>query len=631
MKTASRFVVAIAALAALVLPAATGAAAGSARIADERVEGNAVTFTISAPQLPPAAGLDAESLRVSIAGSPVKATAVVGSEHSLADIARAMLVVDTSGSMNGAGLRAAKAAVGAFADAAPAGARVGLMTFSDRPHVLVAPTLDRQVLLRAVDRMSAAGNTALYDAVTAALDSVGPAGIRKIVVVSDGGDTVSRTSLTAAVASLRAAGVSVEVVALHTAESDTPALRELSTSTGGRFVTAAGGGELAQALRSSARSYAKQLVVRAEAPAALHGRQILDVSVDSTAGALTATSWVDLSRVKVASSASRSSSTGGGRLLLLGLACVALSLLLGFFALMDAEAHGRRRMRKLVDRYSTSAPTKGRLTEESVVARTALDLAGRVARSQRVQDRLAQRLERAAVSLTPSEWILIQAGLALGLLLLLVVLGFNAALAVVLSAIGGPALGHVYLGMRASRRRAAFVAMLPDTLQLLAGSLSAGYSLAQAMDGVVREGSQPVASEIGRALAESQLGVPIEHTLESVANRMQSEDFHWVVLAIQIQRQVGGNLADVLMTVAHTMRERVQLRRHVRALSAEGRLSAYILIALPIFLTLYMLTVRRDYLRPLYTTRLGLVMIGFGAVLMVIGSFVMKKMATVEV
>jgi tight adherence protein B len=168
-------------------------------------------------------------------------------------------------------------------------------------------------------------------------------------------------------------------------------------------------------------------------------------------------------------------------------------------------------------------------------------------------------------------------------------------------------------------------------LQMTAGSLSAGYSHAPARDGVVREGTEPMAAEIGRALAESRLGIPVEDTLEQVAERMGSKDFGWVVMAIRVQREVGGNLAGILTTVSSTMRERAMLRRHVRGLSAEGRLSAYILIGLPVFLALYMLTLRREYIQPMYTTPLGIAFIAAALVLLGIGSFWMSRMVKVEV
>ena len=112
----------------------------------------------------------------------------------------------------------------------------------------------------------------------------------------------------------------------------------------------------------------------------------------------------------------------------------------------------------------------------------------------------------------------------------------------------------------------------------MAGSLSVGYSLSQAVDTVVREGNQPVSGEFNRALVQARLGCPVEDALEAVAGRFRSKDMTWAVMAIRIQREVGGNLAEVLTNVAGTLRERERLHRQVRVLSAEGRLSAWILV-----------------------------------------------------
>ena len=132
----------------------------------------------------------------------------------------------------------------------------------------------------------------------------------------------------------------------------------------------------------------------------------------------------------------------------------------------------------------------------------------------------------------------------------------------------------------------------------MSGSLSAGLSLAQSIDTIVREGNEPIASEFRRVVVESRLGVTLEDSLEGVAQRMQSKDFEWVVMAIRIQRQVGGNLAELLLTVAATLREREYLRRHVKALSAEGRLSAYILGGLPPVFLIYLTPVQAGLRAP---------------------------------
>ena len=164
-------------------------------------------------------------------------------------------------------------------------------------------------------------------------------------------------------------------------------------------------------------------------------------------------------------------------------------------------------------------------------------------------------------------------------------------------------------GSARPRRRKKFNAALPDTLQLMSGSLAAGLSLAQSIDTIVREGTEPVATEFKRVLVETRLGVPLEVALEGVADRFDSKDFAWVVMAINIQRQVGGNLAELLDTVAATMREREYLRRQVASLSAEGRMSAMVLSVLPPGFLLYLLVAQRDYVMPLFTDVRGLAML----------------------
>ena len=129
----------------------------------------------------------------------------------------------------------------------------------------------------------------------------------------------------------------------------------------------------------------------------------------------------------------------------------------------------------------------------------------------------------------------------------------------------------------------------------MSGSLSAGLSLAQSVDTIVREGSEPIAGEFRRVLVETRLGVSLEDALEGVGERFESKDFEWVVMAIKIQRQVGGNLAELLDTVAATMREREYVRRQVAALAAEGKLSAWVLGGLPPLFMLYLLLTNRDY------------------------------------
>jgi tight adherence protein B len=165
----------------------------------------------------------------------------------------------------------------------------------------------------------------------------------------------------------------------------------------------------------------------------------------------------------------------------------------------------------------------------------------------------------------------------------------------------------------------------------MAGSLQAGLSLAQGMDTIVREGADPIAGEFRRALVETRLGVQVEDALDSIAERMTSDDFRWTVMAVRIQREVGGNLAELMLNVAATMREREYLRRQVKSLSAEGRFSAYILLVMPPGVLMYEATTNRHYLSPLISTPMGWLMLGVMGVMMGLGAFMMSRMIKLEV
>jgi len=244
---------------------------------------------------------------------------------------------------------------------------------------------------------------------------------------------------------------------------------------------------------------------------------------------------------------------------------------------------------------------------------------------------LAERLDLAGSERKPAEWVLLGVGASALLAAALTLATGN----ILIGVLGGALIGwlgmHAALSIRIGRRRAAFGDQLPDVLQLIAGSLQSGFSLPQAVDAVVREGTQPAAEEFSRALAEARLGADLEDALNRVAERMDSTDLRWTVMAIRIQREVGGNLAEVLRTTVGTMRERAFLRRQVTALSAEGRLSAYVLVALPILIGGWFFYSDPSYMRPLYTTLIGLVMLVGTAALIVVGAFWMRKLIKIEV
>jgi tight adherence protein B len=267
---------------------------------------------------------------------------------------------------------------------------------------------------------------------------------------------------------------------------------------------------------------------------------------------------------------------------------------------------------------------------DSLVARSAVGLAERLVVGRGLDTVLDQRLEAAGLPMRAAEWLLLHVAAAVGGGLLMLLLTAGRAAAMVIGLIAGLAGPWAFLVIRRDRREQAFLAQLPDTLQLLSGSLKAGYSLAQALDTVVRQGQPPISAELNRALIESRLGVPTEDALAAIGDRLHSEDFSWVVMAIRIQREVGGNLAELLTTVSDTLRERERLRRQVQVLSAEGRMSGVILGALPLVFTVYLLLARPDYLRPM-ASPLGVLMVAAAVVLLIVGAIWVAKVIRVEV
>lgn len=188
----------------------------------------------------------------------------------------------------------------------------------------------------------------------------------------------------------------------------------------------------------------------------------------------------------------------------------------------------------------------------------------------------------------------------------------------------------VVLRLAISRRRQSFESQLPDALQMLASSLASGRSFLQALQGLAEETAEPMASELSRALAEARLGRPVEDALAEMATRMASEDARFVASAVRIQRQIGGNLADLLGIVAQTMVERDRIRGEVRALTAEGRISAVVLAILPIGLGIVMYAVDREYVSVLFHDPIGRAMVAVAAGLAVGGFLWMRKTMEVD-
>lgn len=508
-----------------------------------------------------------------------------------------VVLLDTSGSMAPDRIVVARQAIATYVGSLPADVQVGLVTFSSQPSLVVAPTADRGALTGALDRLQAKGDTSLFDAVPVGLSALQGIAERRMVIVSDGEDTVSRSTVDAVVAAVAAAGVPTDVIGFQYSDE---ALRRIASAAGGRLLTASDAPALAAAFAA--------LVV--PTPPVVTPVATPPMSVAAP--------------VAVAPPVVTPGQNWQAGVLIAGTFLVVF--LMVFLLLTPRRSAAGRKLAQHLDHYGRREPV---VQEESQAAQTAVVWTARVMSADGTA-RTADRLDLAGMKASPAEWTLLRfcVSAVLAAVLTLVTTWW---LGVPLGILGGWLLTALYMRMRTAKRRAAFADQLPDVLQLVASSLRSGFSLAQSIDAVVREDTQPTAGEFSRALAATRIGAELEGALERVASRMRSADLAWVVMAVRIQRQVGGNLAEVLMNTVVTMRDRAQTRRHVRALSAEGRLSAYVLIGLPVFLAGFLFWFRPEYMRPLYTTLLGMVMLAGAFVLLVLGSLWMRKLVRVEV
>jgi tight adherence protein B len=266
---------------------------------------------------------------------------------------------------------------------------------------------------------------------------------------------------------------------------------------------------------------------------------------------------------------------------------------------------------------------------ETKLMQRAVGLTGRLADRAGLLTRTEDALEQADLPLRPPEALFFYfAGvfvLALfGMLVLPPAMG--------LGLLGlGAVVPVVMLHRRRKKRLRDFQMQLPDTLNLLAGSMRAGFSFAQGLETVANEAAEPTRRELQRVFTESRLGRPIEDALEDSANRMASVDLMWAVMAIRIQREVGGNLAELLQTVGETMVLRERMRREIKALTAEGSISALVMGLLPVILGAILYMTAPDYIGTLFHNTMGLVFCGLSGLAAVIGVVWLKKLIKVDV
>ncbi len=564
-----------------------------------------------------------------------------------------VLVIDTSGSMAGAPIEAAKSAARDFISQARPEDRLALVTFADEVTVLAGFTNDTDLLDSRIDDIVAQGETAFNDAVIKGVELYSASNasglLPNMIVLTDGEDTASAATFEDAVAAVEASGVRVFGVALESPDFNPDPVRQIAEAGNGLFLSTPDPEQLSTLYSDIGREISNVLVARFVSPVFIPG----EVEFAVQYGSLSTSTRFQVSGYATTTSAARETSTTAttltpitarvatsdapldlDTLLLIGAAGLGLTLFLMLVILFGRdEEDDRNRFVKRLQAYgrrgSGESLEKKSLLERIPLLRRFTQAAEEEVRKRGLLAGVNSTLEQANIPMTAGEAVLGLLGLA----------AFGGIFAAIFNGIivGGITFGGLILLFVAlirfagSREKRKFEKQLPDTLTLMSTSIRAGYSMLQAVEAVASESPNPTAREFGRAIAEARLGMGVSDALNGIARRVQSQDFEWAVMAIEIQREVGGNLAEVLQTVADTMRARNRLAGEIRALTAEGRISAMVLGALPFLMFLFLWTSNRSYLQPLLDSTFGRIAMGVGVLLMAAGVWWLKKIVDIKI
>jgi tight adherence protein B len=578
-------------------------------------------------------------------GRTVADLAVTPAGESTSHQFGAVLVIDASTSMEGTPERAAYAAARAFAAQRKGQEQLAVVTYNVEPTAVLPFTTEQAAIDQALSKQPPfLFGTHIYDAVTHSLELLRQAHISAgtIVVLSDGqehrgaGDTANHESEASAAAAARAAHVRVFAVGLTSRVSRLDALRKLARDTGGRYIETSSIGRLREIYKELGSSFASEYLLRYRSLAGPGKHIEVTFHVDGLKGV--ARAEYETPKLAVAKRGPTppykpsvfdriSSSTFTMTIIAL---IVAGLIGLGVTSALSGPKKGtvRRRLAEFVSmpaalRDGSRRPT-AQLTEKMLEG---TDTALRGSSRWR---RFRWELEIAKVTMPPEQIVVLTAvGSLLALLMINFVIG--SLLVGIIIALAIPFGVRSLLKHKLARQRKLFAEQLPDNLQVLASALRAGHSFIGALSVVVNDAPEPARSEFQRVVADEQLGVPIDEALHVVVERMESAELEQVALVAALQRETGGNTAEVLDRVTDTIRERFELRRTVQTLTAQGRMSRWVLTALPLFLLLAITLINPGYMNVMYDSVVGRVLLVFAGISVLGGSLVIKRIVNIKV
>jgi len=557
-----------------------------------------------------------------------------------------VIAVDTSEAMDPV-MADIRDGVTAVVEGLPADVPIGIATFADRFVPLRALTTDRERVLASIDDLQAQGESVLWNGVQGAagmLDAdADPEAQPTLIVITGSGSFASLTTSGNAVGTLRNAGAPVYAIGLEGERLDTGGLEDVVSRAGGRLITTPDSEQLDELGASLAQTIDQQYVLAYDPPTGDDAGAVADIQL-TVGDATIAASFVRGSEtIKPADLFAQTIVSNGDGLLqsdlakYIGVVLILFAAGLGAFALIMLTQQDDSHLTTVLQPYSEGFldETIRDSDDDSSLAKTALiqravEMTEDFAERQGFLAGVEAKLERADMPLRAAEALFFYGAMVgvVGLLSMVLTRSLVGTALVTGLAIMLPSAA---VNFKAKRRLKKFNAQLPDMLSLLSGTLRAGYSLMQGVEAVSREVEDPIGYELRRVVTESRLGRPLEESLDAAAERMGSADFGWAVMAIGIQREVGGNLAELLMTVADTMVARERLRRDVDALTAEGKVSAMVLGFLPIGLGLAMWVINPEYIGVLFSERLGNIMLAGAGLLAGFGFWWMKKLIEIDV
>ncbi|MEY2430954.1 MAG: tight adherence protein [Acidimicrobiaceae bacterium] len=553
-----------------------------------------------------------------------------------------VFVVDTSASTDASGaLAEARNAIKALLPKIPQGTQVALVA-AGLDALLAQPfTSETTLIEKAMAKLTPQGDGGLWEGVARATNELKaqPTMVGSIVLLTDGNNGKGATFSTA---KGRAIDVGATVFGVGVGGKVGSEPQDLASATNGTFATTDKAADVTKLLTGMApqltglytftykSSETKGVTDLSLAVGDANTTASYIVGSDARTRALAFQPPVETSGVKALQN-----DLGKYLAIVLGLLAAGLAA----FAVISIAVKDQTGLASVLQPYSEGyvgrqsdddddEPEQG--MAQTAVMQRAVEMTRQFAESRGFLTRVEGALERANLPLRAAEAIFFYVAAAFVVALLAIVITRSPFL--VLIVVGVVALiPPAALNFLSNRRKRQFETMLPDTLQLLSGTLRAGYSMMQGVEAVSQEVSEPMGRELRRVVTEARLGRPLEESLDAVAERMDSPDFGWAVMAIRIQREVGGNLSELLMTVAETMTQRERLKRDVKSLTAEGRISAYVLAVLPVALGFAMYVLNPEYMSVLFDETIGKIALGGGIVMMVAGFLWMQAIVKIDV